>query len=358
MEFVLEGDPEATGDSGFLAVGEATSSSLRYEQWQNTLQMGFTQGGVADYSFVPGVPSPSIATHVAYVWDATAFSMRIYVNGVMSGEAIGVSDLFVMPSGMGYLGANPSGTEAMIGRIYRVAVYDEKVPEATLQKHAKAFTSVLRPPIIASFTATPHRNRGTRQRGPQLAGRGCNRRLPERDRRDRPYEPDGDTRDDHQLHARRLQQRVVREREGQGVGDALPDRLRCRGRRRPDSRTATAGHADEHREPDGFGGRRVRLRSHRGRHHHGVHHGGRSPPSGRTATWPWARTPRATSATRSGRTHARWASPNSEWRTICSQPAVASPTVPTLVTYVLGLHRPRDQALHERRSGRHRDRRE
>ncbi|HOW66965.1 MAG TPA: hypothetical protein P5055_15740 [Candidatus Paceibacterota bacterium] len=155
MEFILEGDPELTGDSGFLAVGEMTSSSLRYEQWQNTYQMGFTQGGVADYMFVPGVPSPTIATHVAYVWDAAAYSMKIYVNGVASGTINGVSDAFVMPSGQGYLGANPTGGEAIVGRIFRVVVYQGIVPEATIQKHATAFTSVLRPPIITSFTATP-----------------------------------------------------------------------------------------------------------------------------------------------------------------------------------------------------------
>ena len=155
MEFILEGDPDLTGDSGFLAVGENTTSSLRYEQWQNTHQMGFTQGGVADYGFIPGVPSPTIATHVAYVWNAAAFSMTIYVNGVASGTINNVSDAFAMPTGAGFLGANPSGGEAVVGRIFRVVVYAGDVPEATIQKHAKAFTSVLRPPIITSFTATP-----------------------------------------------------------------------------------------------------------------------------------------------------------------------------------------------------------
>ncbi len=155
MEFILEGDPVATGDSGFLAVGENTVSSLRYEGWQNTHQMGFTQGGVADYMFVPGVPSPTIATHLAYVWNAATLSMKIYVNGVASGTINNVSDAFAMPTGAGFLGANATGGELMYGRIFRVVVYSGVLPEATLQKHATAFTSVLRPPIISSFTATP-----------------------------------------------------------------------------------------------------------------------------------------------------------------------------------------------------------
>jgi len=155
MEFILEGDPVAIGDCGFLAVGQNTFSSLRFEQYPNTHKMGFTQGGVADYLFVPAVPSPTIATHVAYVWDSIAYSLKVYVNGVASATVNSVSDQFAMPTGAGFLGANASGAELMVGRIFRVEVYAGVVPEATLQKHANAFTSLLRPPVITSFTATP-----------------------------------------------------------------------------------------------------------------------------------------------------------------------------------------------------------
>jgi hypothetical protein len=155
MEFILEGDPVATGGSGYLAVGENTGSSLRYEQWQNTQEMGFTQSGVADYRFSPAVPSPTIATHVVYVWNAPELSMTIYVNGVGRGTVTGVTDAFAMPTGVGFLGANPTGGEAMVGRIFRVVVYAEALPQATVKRHAEAFTSVLRAPIISSFTANP-----------------------------------------------------------------------------------------------------------------------------------------------------------------------------------------------------------
>jgi len=155
MEFILEGDPVATGNYGFLAAGQNAASSLRYEQWNNTGQLGFTQSGVADYLFVPGVPSPTIATHVAFVWNSATYSLKIYVNGVASGTVNNVSDQFALPTGTGFLGADASGAEAMVGRIFRVAVYAGIVSEATLQKHAAAFTSLLSPPIITSFTATP-----------------------------------------------------------------------------------------------------------------------------------------------------------------------------------------------------------
>ncbi|MFO1498035.1 MAG: LamG-like jellyroll fold domain-containing protein [Verrucomicrobiota bacterium] len=155
MEFILEGDADATGDSGYLAVGENSTSSLRYEQWQDTHVIGFTQAGVADYTFVPSIASPSIATHVVYVWNAAAFSMKVYVNGVASNPVNGVNDAFAMPTGPGFLGTNPGGGEAMIGRIFRVVVYDDILPEAAIKRHAEAFTSVLRPPLVTSFTADP-----------------------------------------------------------------------------------------------------------------------------------------------------------------------------------------------------------
>ena len=47
FEFIVEGDPVAGGRDGYLAVGSNSSSSLRYEQWSDTGQLGFTQSGVA-----------------------------------------------------------------------------------------------------------------------------------------------------------------------------------------------------------------------------------------------------------------------------------------------------------------------
>ena len=155
MEFILEGNPAAINPSGYLAVGANSVSNLRYDQYENTAKLGFTQLGVADYMFTPAVPSPLQPAHVAFVWDSVALSMKVYVNGLLGGVVSSVSTAFSMPAGTGWLGANPAGTEAMVGTIYRVTVYGESVPEETLQQHATAFTSVTRPPIIASFVADP-----------------------------------------------------------------------------------------------------------------------------------------------------------------------------------------------------------
>jgi hypothetical protein len=98
MEFVVTGDPSFGGGSAYLAVGANASSNLRYEQWSDTGQFGFTQLGVADYLFSPGVPSPQAPVHVAYVWQSAARTMKLYLNGSFAGSSAGVSASFAMPA--------------------------------------------------------------------------------------------------------------------------------------------------------------------------------------------------------------------------------------------------------------------
>lgn len=156
IEFVLEGDPVATTPSSFLAVGANSSSSLRYDQFNDTAKLGFTQATVADYRFSPDVPSPTQPTHLVYVWEAAAATLKVYVNGYLAGTATGVSPAFSMPAGAGFLGgAGANANQTMVGTIYRVVVYDDIEPEDAILRHAEAYTSVVRPPIILSFTADP-----------------------------------------------------------------------------------------------------------------------------------------------------------------------------------------------------------
>jgi len=153
MEFVLEGNPNVGGGSAYLAVGANATSNLRYEQFNNTSQLGFTQLGVLDYLFSPVVPSPVLPTHIAYVWNAATRTMTIYVNGSAAGTVSGVTAGFAMPTGTGWLGANPGSTETMTGTIYRVTVYDDIIPADAIQRHADAFNDVV--PNITSFAANP-----------------------------------------------------------------------------------------------------------------------------------------------------------------------------------------------------------
>jgi hypothetical protein len=154
MEFILEGDP-SVNPSAYLAVGANANSNLRYELWNDTGQLGFTELGVADYSFSPGAPSPTQPAHVAYVWNAATLTMKLYLNGVLAGTRSGVSANFAMPRGQGWLGANPSGSEPMVGTVYRVTVYDGRVSEDVILAHSDAFNGIVRPPAVLSFAATP-----------------------------------------------------------------------------------------------------------------------------------------------------------------------------------------------------------
>lgn len=151
-EFIVEGAP--AGADGYLAVGANSASSLRFEQWNDTGQIGFTQGGVADYLFTPAVPTPPQARHIVYVWDG-AGTMRLYLDGALAGTRTGVVGTFGMPAGNGRLGANSSGGEAMTGTIYRVTSYGSVLPGAMIQRHAEAFLGIARPPAILEFKATP-----------------------------------------------------------------------------------------------------------------------------------------------------------------------------------------------------------
>lgn len=153
MEFILEGDPAST-TSAFLAVGANSSSNLRYELYNDTGQLGFTQLGIADYLFSPGVPCPTLATHITYVWSTGSQTMSLYRNGVLAGTRSLVDAGFGMPTGAGWLGANPGNGENMVGTIHRLTAYNGLVSEEVIQNHADAFNGIVRPPIIAAFTAS------------------------------------------------------------------------------------------------------------------------------------------------------------------------------------------------------------
>lgn len=152
FEFIVEGTP--AGPNGYLAVGANSVSNLRFEQWSDTGQLGFTQLAVADYLFVPPVPTPTQARHLVYVWDGLG-TMQLYVDGALAGTRSGVTSAFGMPTGSGRLGANPSGGEAMTGTIHRLTAYDNILPPETIQRHADAFLGIARPPAIVQFKATP-----------------------------------------------------------------------------------------------------------------------------------------------------------------------------------------------------------
>jgi hypothetical protein len=144
IEFILMGNPTDGGQDAYLAVGSNGTWNLRYEQWNDTGQLGFTHLGVADYLFTPPVPpgpssqSPTELTHLTYRWDQATTTMELYLDGELAGINATATG-FEMPTGAGLLGNNGGLTEGMLGVIERVTVYDDAIPAADILAHANAW---------------------------------------------------------------------------------------------------------------------------------------------------------------------------------------------------------------------------
>ncbi|MGK0189681.1 MAG: MYXO-CTERM domain-containing protein [Verrucomicrobiales bacterium] len=146
VEFIISGDPVGGGQDGFLAVGANGTWNFRYEQWDDTGQLGFTHLGVADYLLTPAVASPEDTTHVAYRYTSETSMMDVFINGDLAGSAEAVG--YEMPTGAGFLGAkNAAGDEGMLGTIDRVTSYDSALDDATISGHSAAFTTVPEPSV-------------------------------------------------------------------------------------------------------------------------------------------------------------------------------------------------------------------
>ena len=148
VEFIVEGDPVAGGRDGFLAVGSNGTWNFRYEQWDDTSQVGFTHLGVADYLFTPEITSPTEPTHLAFRYSTDTSTMELFVDGDLAGSATAAG--YEMPTGAGFLGAkNDAGDEGMLGTIHRVTVYDSLVDDAVIKGHSDAFGGVIPEPSSA-----------------------------------------------------------------------------------------------------------------------------------------------------------------------------------------------------------------
>ncbi len=146
FEFIISGDPAAGGRNGYIGRADANpANSLRYEQWDNTGQLGFTRGGVADNTFSAlDAASPSADTHVTYRWTQGTGTMDLFINGAPTDSIAGAT--FEMPTGPGHLGnVADAGTEGMIGTISRVTTFNTALADAEISAHANAWTGVPEP---------------------------------------------------------------------------------------------------------------------------------------------------------------------------------------------------------------------
>jgi hypothetical protein len=155
FEFILKGDPTPSTGAVCLAVGTNTNSVLRYEQWQNTGVMGFTQLGILDYVFNPSVPSQRGPLHLVYAWNASTRTMKIYLNGLQAGICTDVDNVFAMPTGWGFLGGYQNNADLLYGTYYRVTVYNSLLGDDVIRRHSDSYNDIPSPPTIESFGANP-----------------------------------------------------------------------------------------------------------------------------------------------------------------------------------------------------------
>ena len=106
--------------------------------------LGFTHGGVEDYTFTPTAApeplnSPETATHLAYLWQSALQTMSLYVDGELAGTHVGSN--FEMATGQGVLGNNAAGSEGMLGTIHRATIYNNDIGEDDIIRHAVAFVT-------------------------------------------------------------------------------------------------------------------------------------------------------------------------------------------------------------------------
>ncbi len=120
--------------------------------WVDTGQLGFTQTRVLDYTFNPGVPRRNNVSFRLCLGRSKSID-ELYLNGGLAGTREAVSEDFSMPAGLGWLGANTSGTEGMVKDTSCHRLPGHGVGEVILD-HADAFNDVTRPPRIRAFVAS------------------------------------------------------------------------------------------------------------------------------------------------------------------------------------------------------------
>lgn len=159
-EYILLGRDVGTAQALHTEDSANNNVSLRFEQWNNTGQLGFTRYRVADYQFTPAngaaVTSPFDRwTHLVFVRNAAGPTfMSVYVDGRLAGTSTVNIDIPVA-----HLGATGAGTDAFSGLIDESALYRRALTPDQIAEHFRAFDQV-RPggTILGSveLTAGPH----------------------------------------------------------------------------------------------------------------------------------------------------------------------------------------------------------
>jgi hypothetical protein len=97
------------------------SYELKLEQYNGTRQVGFTQFGVADYSFGYTIPQ-NTWTHLAFVANGT--QTQLYANGVLVGTISASIPLPYAYIGAGYVNSNGRIVDYMLGSLDEMLLFN------------------------------------------------------------------------------------------------------------------------------------------------------------------------------------------------------------------------------------------
>lgn len=140
-EFVVHGTNAGASSAlmGNLGAGLGSSGALKFEQWQDTMNYGVTEFGVADLSFPGGPNTENADVHLVFVADIIAGTTELFVDGVSFGTA-NYAPLLLGMQGIGQIyRPATSNFDVLIGRIRGVAVYDAALSLAEIIAHRDAY---------------------------------------------------------------------------------------------------------------------------------------------------------------------------------------------------------------------------
>jgi Concanavalin A-like lectin/glucanases superfamily len=113
------------------------STALKLEQWPYLYEVGYTQFGIADYTFTPSAFVP-FDQFVLLDYVNSAAGLQLYFDGVMAGS----ND---MPMALDRVRIGDDRGESLYGILDEVVLYDRALPPAEIAGH---FAAVPEPPSI------------------------------------------------------------------------------------------------------------------------------------------------------------------------------------------------------------------
>lgn len=144
FEFIVNANPSTTGSVSSALLGtqsvENGRQGLKYEQYNDTGNLGMTAFGVADYETTIAAP---ISTNTQVVFTSDGIKTDLYLNGVFQ-TSFAAALALTGEQGLGaaYAPATSAFFDILPGKILGFASYDSDLGAAEILTHYNAFVAV------------------------------------------------------------------------------------------------------------------------------------------------------------------------------------------------------------------------